>query len=230
MAKEGDTNPCFQPVESVAIKLPPFWTKNPDAWLAKVEAQFKLRNITVDDTKFNHVVAALEESVAERVLHIINLPDTQQDRYKQLKNELVRKYGLSDEQRAHRILEMEGLGDRKPSELLYDMLSVIGDRDVKFLLRHIFLRQLPEPIRLALANDTSELEELAPKADKLWNNQDLRANAMVEEDPDEINATKRWFAQKKKTTLCFYHEFFGRKAKKCQPPCVFSKNVKPDRA
>ena len=39
-------------------------TSNLKAWFLPTEAQFTLRKITVDRTKFGHVVAALDLSVA----------------------------------------------------------------------------------------------------------------------------------------------------------------------
>ncbi|GFR69714.1 retrovirus-related Pol polyprotein [Elysia marginata] len=41
-------------VESVAIKLPTFWVTSPLVWFAQAEAQFALRNITQDETKYFH--------------------------------------------------------------------------------------------------------------------------------------------------------------------------------
>ena len=39
-------------VESVALKLTTFWVTSPSAWFAQAEAQFALRNISQDDTKY----------------------------------------------------------------------------------------------------------------------------------------------------------------------------------
>ena len=53
-------------VDAVSLKLPTFWTSTPTTWFAQAEAQFIVRNITNDDTKYYYVVAALDSSTANR--------------------------------------------------------------------------------------------------------------------------------------------------------------------
>ncbi|RUS78761.1 hypothetical protein EGW08_013477 [Elysia chlorotica] len=61
-------------IETVALKLPTFWTTCPSAWFAQTEAQFALRGITADETKYYHVVAALDPDTASRSLSVISSP------------------------------------------------------------------------------------------------------------------------------------------------------------
>ena len=61
-------------VESVALKLPTFWVTSPSAWFAQAEAQFALRNISQDDTKYYYVVASLDSATATRALSVIAQP------------------------------------------------------------------------------------------------------------------------------------------------------------
>ncbi len=73
-------------------------------------------------------------------------------------------YGLTDDQKADRLLDLAGLGDWKPSQLCAHIQSLVVDKDI--ILRRIFLRQLPEDVRVqvaALAADS--LHDLARKAD-----------------------------------------------------------------
>ncbi|GFR78480.1 Pol polyprotein [Elysia marginata] len=58
-------------VDWVAIKLPTFRVSSSSAWFAQAEAQFALRNISQDDTKNYHVVAALDIHTATRALSVI---------------------------------------------------------------------------------------------------------------------------------------------------------------
>ena len=52
-------------VNSVSLTLPPFWPEQPTIWFAQTEAQFVIRNISVELTKFYHVVAALDGTTAQ---------------------------------------------------------------------------------------------------------------------------------------------------------------------
>ena len=65
-------------LEAVTLKLPTFWTTCPLAWFAQTEAQFSLRNISSDDTKYYYVVAALDANTATRALSIISSPPAEQ--------------------------------------------------------------------------------------------------------------------------------------------------------
>ena len=49
-------------VSTVSLKLPPFWPRKATLWFAHAEAQFHLRNITVDKTKFAHVLTMLDST------------------------------------------------------------------------------------------------------------------------------------------------------------------------
>ena len=82
-------------VESVSLKLP----TSPMAWFAQAEAQFVLRNISQDGTKYYHVVASLDTNAADRALSVITSPPST-DKYKAIQTFLVSAYGLTDGERA----------------------------------------------------------------------------------------------------------------------------------
>ncbi len=46
-------------VTLVDLKLPPFWHEQPTIWFAQTEAQFAIKNISLELTKLYNVVAAL---------------------------------------------------------------------------------------------------------------------------------------------------------------------------
>ena len=43
---------------AVALKLPTFWAHQPRVWFAQAKAQFTLRDITVDITKYSYCSTA----------------------------------------------------------------------------------------------------------------------------------------------------------------------------
>ncbi|KHJ40519.1 hypothetical protein D918_09409 [Trichuris suis] len=99
-------------VHRVTAKLPLFWPDRPALWFAQMEAQ-----ITQYATKFAYVVSQLESRYAPEVEDVIvNPPPT--DAYPRLRNELIRRVSLSEEQRVRQLLTEEVLGERKPSQFL----------------------------------------------------------------------------------------------------------------
>ena len=117
-------------------------------------AQFQTRNpvITADLTKFNHVVAALDNVTAGEVETIILSPPTN-DKYAALKAGLINAFWKTQASKDMELLSLSGLGDRKPSSLLRHMESL--NADPKTLLRALFLAQLPMEVRRVLAAQLS---------------------------------------------------------------------------
>ena len=205
-------------ISSVAVKLPTFWQTNTAAWFIQAEAQFALRGITADDTRYYHVVAALDTDTANRALSVLMSPPAT-DKYQALKSFLSTTYQLSEEERASALCSLPGLGDRKPSELMDSMLALLGDHQPCFLFMHLFFRQLPDYIRAPLANSPSKDKPraLAQEADRLY------VCVNIPQTIQQIERHAHLQKSKVKTThgrtICWYHRKFGKDAKKCIPPC-----------
>lgn len=156
-----------EPVNAVQLKLPAFWTEQPRVWFAQAEAQFTLRNITQDDTRYYHTVAALDQQTASRVISLLECPPASA-KYVALKSALLDTYTLTEAERANRLLHLPGLGDSKPSELMDHMLSLLGTHKPCFLFRQLFMEQLPSDIGTHLASShILDYRDLAREADKL---------------------------------------------------------------
>ena len=78
---------------AVALKLPAFWTSQPEVWFAQAEAKFNLRKIDTDETKYYYVVAALDQSTAARLIDLISNPPDK-EKYSTLKTRLTNTFGL----------------------------------------------------------------------------------------------------------------------------------------
>ena len=72
--------------------------------------------------------------------------------YAELKARLLQIYGLAKRETASKLLSMPGLGDRKPSALMDEMLALMDGHLPCFLFETRFLEQLMEDMRLQLAD------------------------------------------------------------------------------
>ena len=75
-------------LHSVAVKLLPFWPDNFETWLIQSESQFRLKGVTVSQTKFDHVVQCMSQQDAVKVLDLIRAPP-HDDPYGHLKSRLL---------------------------------------------------------------------------------------------------------------------------------------------
>jgi hypothetical protein len=84
------------------------------------EAQFIIRGVTDPLDKFYVVLTALSEANMDRVKHVVEAePD--QHSYQNLKDGLLASHVMSDYQKIDKLVSMEPLNGRKPSDLLVEM-------------------------------------------------------------------------------------------------------------
>lgn len=229
-------------IAAVALKLPPFWSADPQVWFAQVESQFFTRKITNQDTKFHHIVASLPPEVAVDIRDlIINKPPD--NAYDALKNTLIRRTAASRTKRLQQLLSAEELGDRKPSQLLRRFEQLLdGTSSDHPLIREVFLQRLPGNVRQLLTATTTEetpLDELAQKADRLMDvpshnigtiQHDTHNLATLHAELHDLKQTMAAFTKRQNqpsakkpqeetdnpsSNLCWYHRRFGYKARKC---------------
>ena len=156
-------------VSAVAIKLPAFWPGDPEVWFAQAEAQFRLRRITDETTKFTHVVASLTKEYAVEVRDLLLSPPPTVP-YTTLKEALIRRTSDSESSKLQQLLSTADLGDQKPSQLLRNMERLVGGKSIDAaLFRQLFLQRLPRNVAMVLeATSTSvDLSTQAEIADKL---------------------------------------------------------------
>ena len=165
--------------------------------------------------------------------------------------QLIKRTTASEQRRLQQLFNAEELGDRKPSQLLRRMQQLLGDKaastDSSFI-RELFLQRMPGNIRMVLAStaDAVSLEELASLADKVM---DVAAPSvaaittpqvtsdveLLREEVTRLKDIVSSFTKSRQsrrspsphpfdTTLCWYHQRFGKNARKCRPPCSWSGN------
>ncbi|CAI5657740.1 unnamed protein product [Oreochromis niloticus] len=94
---------------AVPLELPDFWLHDPPSWFVHVEAQFALRGISAKISKYHQVVASLDPLATRRALPLLRDPPAR-GKYAALKELLLRRYALSDAERAEKLLSLSGLG------------------------------------------------------------------------------------------------------------------------
>ena len=227
-------------LHAATVKLPPVWTGKIEAWFAQAEAQFNLRQVTNDDTRYWHIVSCLGDEAAERASPIIDDPP-KTNKYEALKDFLISRYGLRDCERAQKLFAVDTLGNRLPSELLDSMLRINGKNDPNhYLFKHIFLRALPSPVRQVLATMAeADVYTLAEAADRIYLSGSACSSELANVNSEEETATgtelcymsrrsqRRPPTWKKRRDAnpssepdeCYYHRTFGNKARRCCSPC-----------
>ena len=231
-------------IRAVSVKLPDFWSKKPELWFVQVESQFNTKSITADKTKFDYVVQSLDNATAAEVEAIITAPPSDGTSYKTLKEALINAFGKSADSKADELLNMGGLGDRKPTSLLRHMQSLNSDFDTLF--RCLFISKLPHEVQVVLsASDEKDVTKLAEMADKIVENSQRRLNSQATPaNPLGVSATRfppPAHEQKKKSgppaqkakdkeakdgKPCYYHANWGPKATKCpKPSCPYHHTI-----
>jgi hypothetical protein len=150
-----------------SVKLPTFWLLSPAAWFRAVEAQFVVRDVTSAVSNYYLVLAALSELQLAKVMAITEEEPTPES-YGRIKEALLATHTLTPFQQVDRLVNMEGLGGRKPSELLAEM-DKFKPKDMHSFYAYHFLQRLPRELRVLLAReDSSNMCLLAGKRTSSW--------------------------------------------------------------
>ena len=121
---------------------------------------------------------ALDNSTAEQVQDIIL--DPPENPYDTMKASLIRAFCKTQAEKDQALLSLNGLGGRKPSELLQHMQN--WNADPATLFKALFLAQLPPNVQRILSTlSKTEIADLALEADRITEvtrlTQDMQVNA-----------------------------------------------------
>lgn len=166
---QGDNDQSIE-ANAVRVKLPTFWSNNPITWFIQAEAQFSLGRITIDSSKYYHVVATLPQDVAESISDLLQNPPAN-NMYAKLKSTLIERHSLSIEARIKKLISGEEIGDKKPSEYFRTLQRLAGNSNTvgSDLLKKLWLGRLPSLISVALVpHKDEELSKVMKVADEIW--------------------------------------------------------------
>ena len=153
-----------------------------------------------------------------------------------MKEHLLKVHGLSRRERSRRLLDINGLGERTPAQLMDYMLNLLGDEEPGSLFIELFLRQLPPHVRTALGNsDISDPRALAEEAEGYFGATPHTAQehvAPLQVPPGylapvrdvRVSGNQRGGRREhdQREGWCYYHARFGVKAKTCRAPCTYA--------
>ncbi|XP_077262041.1 uncharacterized protein LOC143897329 [Temnothorax americanus] len=154
-------------VSKVAIRIPPFWSDEPELWFAQLEGQFVLSGVTQDSTKYSYAISQLDSRQIKEIKDVITQPP-EADKYGTVKRALVQRMSVSQEQRTRQLLEHEELGDRRPTQFLRHLRTLAGENIPDSLLRTLWLGRLPTTMQTVLATRAEDpLNSVAEQADRI---------------------------------------------------------------
>ncbi|KAH8035846.1 hypothetical protein HPB51_010533 [Rhipicephalus microplus] len=129
------------------VNLPPFWPNSPSTWFLQVEAHFRLRQITSQQTRHWHLVSCLPPDVADDLADILASPHPSHP-YDTLKAAIISRKSESEHSRLQQLIMATELGDRRPSQLLRRMRQLLGGPSApqeEKLLRELTAEHGPGP-------------------------------------------------------------------------------------
>ena len=225
--------PTSQFVAKLAVKLPDFWTDDPDLWFLHAESAFRNSQVTQSQTKFDHVIQKLPQNIMVSVRGLIMNATSSSTPYEDLKAKLVSSYTLTRWQRINKLIHHPALGDRRPTALMDAMLALLPDDEVPgSLFLGLFLERLPVEMRDHLvASEFKNPSEMALHADKLWDARRTQSSdpllAAAATSPSRARTRERGSSSPSRRTQtpgpstsgeCYFHKRFGSAANNCRPP------------
>ena len=233
-------------VTAQPLKIAGFWEDDPETWFMRGEMQFMTRKITSDESKFAHIVQALDKNQTKEVKSLMRDPPKGAS-YNAIKKALIQAFETTQLEKDNKLLGMLTLGDRDPRSMIRELRAL--NKNPETLLRAVVINMLPQDVRSTLSSLPSDatLEDIGEHAFKTI---DLRKERKAinairrrakERDPsdsedEEVNAVQRKGKSDRRPErvrgrdrdreeganfVCFAHKKFGPKAYTCKPGCSF---------
>ena len=156
-------------ITGVEVRLPPFWTDDPETWFVMVEAAFSLRRVS-NKTKYLNLLTSLPHEVVRSVRDVLPKEPTE-DSYENVKKQILGRLTPSNEERINSLLFGCEMGDQKPSDFYRRLVQVAGE-SAEFninLLYKLWMRRLPVAVRQAMIPlEDRELSLRLEMADKIF--------------------------------------------------------------
>jgi hypothetical protein len=156
---------------AAVVRLPDFHVDSPQCWFDCLNSTFATANITQSITKFHWAMSKLPFSLIATVRPLSRDPTAVADPYKELKELLLRSYGLSDEQMTNKWLDYPMCGNTRLS-VLWDNLTALQPVTIKDAQIALFLRKLLCHISTLINTRAfNTTEDMIQRCNALWMSQ-----------------------------------------------------------
>lgn len=201
-------------------------------WLNRAEAQFHLRKINNNETKFYHIISALPPEILSKLPNVIY----QNKDYDELKTAVIASYESTKPELFDKLISKTTMSGR-PSVYLQELSATaakigVGDE----LVCHKFMQASPPTIppvlaahkSLTLQQQGTLTDELIPYfTDKVLHVKDSSQPApqKTSQNPSENNPSfptgLRPYSADQRPKICRAHLYFADKARTCKPWCLW---------
>ena len=173
--------------------------------LLRVEAQFGTKGIPQDHTKYDYVVSALDINTAEEVQSVLINPPAE-NKYNTLKKALIKTFGKSQAQKDAELLNLNGLGDKRPLAEAADRVWEARTSGIQQVFR------APTETHSANMKPPFEQNVVTPSLDETVF---ATSRGKRQLTPQQCGTTSS-------SSVCFYHQRFWPDARRCLPGCKFA--------
>lgn len=148
------------------LPVPQVSNTNIEAWFTTMDFWFTASGIVADKQKTATILAALDPNVISQLADVIaSMPLT--DRYEYTKAKIIEHFADSEQRRLNRLLSELPLGDKKPSDLYFEMKRVAGNTLGDAALKGLWTKRLPEFAQPVVAASTGTASEFTKIADSI---------------------------------------------------------------
>ena len=212
---------------TVTPALNPFSEANPRAWFLFAETRFTCGSITDDVQKTGRILEALPASVFNKIAPWLETKTAKTLKYDDLKEELLSHYTESKHSRAKQIYEMVAHSSQKPSDRwrTMDALQTDPEGNKLDLTWQLWLLSLPPRVRIQVQDSKEDRSKIIRRADSLIKqlDEDDTAHTMSVQRPHHKQRSRQREDRDERDQIidgvCWYHNRFNNKAKKCKEGC-----------
>ena len=98
------------------IKLPQFYSNDPELWFTQIDKLLHVNRITSDLSKYYTVITSLDPETLHQIADVPKNPP-EKDKYEKLKRELIARFGENKERQLLKLVTGIDLSNKRPSQL-----------------------------------------------------------------------------------------------------------------